>query len=78
MIEVIPPQVNVSSSGSLHAMGAITINVITTYRSPPTSSGIPVMLFFLLEERRAAIPGMSESLRKKYCLSHSPAARWLQ
>ena len=58
MTEVIPSPVNESHSGSLHAMGAIIIIMAITYRSPPTSSGISVILFFLLDDRREAIPGL--------------------
>ena len=71
MTEVIPPLVNVSRSGSLHATGAIIIIVMVTYRSPPTSKGITVMLFFLLVERWAAIPSMSENLENCYCRPQS-------
>ena len=58
MTEVIPSPVNELCSGSLYAMGAIIIIMAITYRSPPTSSGISVMLFFLLDDRRVAIPGL--------------------
>ena len=60
MTEVIPSPVNESHSGSLNATGAIIIIMAITYRSPPTSSGISVMLFFLLDDRQAAIPGLVE------------------
>ena len=75
MTEVIPSPVNESRSGSLHAMGAIIIIITAiTYRSPPTSSGISVMLFFLLDDRRVAIPGLVKLIR---FLGHDPAARQL-
>ena len=58
MTEVIPSPVNESRSGSLHATGAIINITAITYRSPPTSSGISVILFFLLDDCRAAIPSL--------------------
>ena len=73
MTEVIPSPVNVSRSSSLHAMGAIIIITAITYRSPPTLLGISVMLFFLLDDRRAAIPGLVELI----LLGHDLAARQL-
>ena len=74
MTEVIPSPVNVSRSGSLHAIGAIIIITAITYRSPPTSLGISVMLFFLLDDRWAAIPSLVELI----LLGHDLAARRLQ
>ena len=58
MTEVIHPPVNESRSSSLHAMGAIIIIMAITYRSPPTSSGISVILFFLLDDCQEAMPGL--------------------
>ena len=74
MTEVIPSPVNVSCSGSLHAMGAIIIIMAITYRSPPTSLGISVMLFFLLGDRQVAIPSLVELI----LLGHNPAERQLR
>ena len=73
--EVIPSLVNESSSGSLHATGAIIIITAITYRSPPTSLGISVMLFFLLDDRRVAIPSLVKLI---WFLGHDPAARRLR
>ena len=75
MTEVIPSLVNELRSGSLHAMGAIIIITAITYRSPRTSSGISVMLFFLLDDCRVAIPGLIKLIR---FLGHNLAARQLQ
>ena len=61
MTEVIPSPVNESRSGSVHATGAIIIITAITYRSPPTSSGISMILFFLLDDRQTAIPGLVSS-----------------
>ena len=58
MTEVIPSPVDELCSGSLHATGAIIIITAITYRSPPALSGISVILFFLLDDRREAIPGL--------------------
>ena len=58
MTEVIPSLVNELHSGSLHAMGAIIIIMAITYRSPPTLLGISVILFFLLDDCREAMPGL--------------------
>ena len=74
MTEVIPSPVNVSRSGSLHATGDIIIIMAITYRSPTTSSGISVILFFLLDDHRVAIPGLVELI----LLGHDPAARRLR
>ena len=63
MTEVIPSPVNELHSGSLHAIGAIIIITAITYRSPPTSLGISVMLFFLLDDRRVAIPSLIKLIR---------------
>ena len=76
MTEVIPSPVNVSHSGSLHATVAIIIITAITYRSHPTSSRISVILFFLLDDCRAAIPGLVEV--ELILLGHNPAARWLR
>ena len=76
MTEVIPSPVNVSRSGSLHAMEAMVIIMVITYRSPPTSSGISLILFFLLDDHRAAIPGLVEV--ELLLLGHNLAARQLR
>ena len=76
MTEVIPSPVNELRSGSLHATGAIIIITAITYRSPPTSLEISVILFFLLDDRRAAIPGLVKLIR--FLLSQDPAARQLR
>ena len=57
MTEVIPSLVNESHS-DLHATEAIIIITAITYRSPLTSLGISVILFFLLDDRREAIPSL--------------------
>ena len=59
--EVIPSLVNVSHSSSLHAMGAIIIVMVITYRSPLTLLGISLMLLFLHDDHWAAMPGLNES-----------------
>ena len=76
MTEIIPSLVNVSRSGSLHAIRAIIIIMAITYRSPTTLSGIPMMLFFLLDDHRAAIPGLVEV--ELILLGQNPAARRLR
>ena len=80
MTEVIPSPVNESRSGSLHATGAIIIITAITYRSPPTLSGISVILFFLLDDCQEAIPGLVKidtvSFKPRSGSEVAPAMGW--
>ena len=80
MTEVIPSPVNESCSGSLHATGAIIIITAITYRSPPTLSGISMILFFLLDDRWEAIPGLVKigtvSFKPRSGSEAAPAMGW--
>ena len=49
--------------------------MVITYRSPPTSSGISRMLFFHLDDRQAAMPGLENVFNLKQSSSRAALVR---